>query len=427
MAIVSSHNINCALAHYADALKDFLCPIFNIEIIDLKTSLLRQEGENYQKMSETHIDQLCARLQEFDIVNVHLELGLYGTSIESIMSRMLKICQASGRLILTVHTIDYKEAHKGHSHIYQQIMQTLKQRPPSNPFHLITHLPQESALIEKMYAINNVTDFPLLFLTNERRKKFQQSRNPNIWKKQFGFKEEDVTIGMFGLLSTHKNYSHALRTLNLLPAHYKLLIVGEAHHMNIKEWKVDPVIQEMVSYLDDHPALVSRVIFTGRRDDAKYFEDLANIDFVLLPSFEVGQSGSSVLSTSLELSCAILKSNTLNTLGYETYFSNCFETFDIGNYYETKHKILHFDKTKLSNLNKKLKFFSEVQIRQIYTNIYESMKETHPIQLSWQPPKVLPVSISPTRSLPTRMVLKVLPKPVKSILKRLRDTVKAAS
>lgn len=417
LAIVSSHNTNCAYAHYTDALKDFLHPIFNVEIIDLKTSqLLRQEGENYQKMSKTHIDQICIRLQEFDLVNVHLELGLYGASTESILSRILRICQASGRLILAVHTIDYKGAQNGHSHVYQQIMQALKRRPSSNPFHLITYLPQDSTLIKKMHAIDDVTDFPLFFLTNERRKKIQQSRNPNVWKKQFGFKKEDITIGMFGLLSAHKNYLHALRTLNLLPAHYKLLIVGEAHHMNIKEWKVDPVIQEMVSYLDDHPALVGRVIFTGRRDDAKYFEDLANIDFLLLPSFEVGQSGSATLSTGLELSCAILKSNTSNTSGYEAYFSNCFETFDIGNYYETKHKILNFDKTKLLNLNKKLESFSEVQLRQIYMDIYELMKETIPIQLSWQPPKTLPVSIHPTRSLPARMILKVLPKPVKSIL-----------
>lgn len=428
LAIVSSHNINCALAHYADALKDFLHPIFNVEIIDLKTSqLLRQEGENYQKMSEAHINQICVRLQEFDIVNVHLELGLYGASTESIMSRILKICQASGRLILTVHTIDYKGAHNGHCHVYQQIMQALKQRPSSNPFHLITHLPQESTLIKKMYAINNVTDFPLLFLTNERRKKFQQSRNPNVWKKQFGFKEEDITIGMFGLLSAHKNYLHAFRTLNLLPAHYKLLVIGEAHHMNIKEWKVDPVIQEMVSYLDNQPALVDRVVFTGRRDDAKYFEDLANIDFVLLPSFEVGQSGSSTLSAGLELSCAILKSNTSNTLGYETYFSNCFETFDIGNYYETKHKILNFDRTKLSNLNKKLESFSEVQLRQTYMDIYELMKDITSIQRSWQPIKTLSINTPPTLSLSARIVLKVLPKPVKSVLKRLRNIVKTTS
>ncbi|QZA59144.1 hypothetical protein [Candidatus Rhabdochlamydia porcellionis] len=427
LAIVSSHNINCALAHYADALKDFLYLIFNVEIIDLKTNqLLKQEGENYQKMSEIHIDQLCARLQEFDIVNVHLELGLYGTSTEAIMSRILKICQASGRLILTMHTIDYKGVHTGHCHVYQQIMQALKQRPSSNPFHLITHLPQESTLIKKMYAINNVTDFPLLFLTNERRRKFQQSRNPNVWKKQFGFKEEDITIGMFGLLSAHKNYLHALRTLNLLPDHYKLLIVGEAHHMNAKEWQIDPVVQEMVSYLDNHPDLVDRVVFTGYRDDAKYFEDLANIDFVLLPSFEVGQSGSSVLSTALELSCAILKSNTSNTLGYKAYFSKCFETFDIGNYYETRHKILNFDRTKLSNLNKKLESFSEVQVRQIYMDIYELMKETNPIQLSWQPLKSLSINTLPIRSLPVRL-LRVVPKPVKSLLKKLRDVTKTIS
>lgn len=429
VAIVSSYNINCPLAHYAVVLKDFLTPDFKVEIVDLKTSaLLRQEGESYQKSSEIHIDQLCAKLQEFDIVNVHLELGLYGITTDLITSRILKICRASPRLILTVHTIDYKPAGSGHSQVYQQIMQALKQRPPTNPFHVIVHLPKERVLLEKIHGISNVTDFPLLFLTNERRKKFQQNRNPNVWKKQFGLKEEDITIGMFGILSAHKNYSHALRTLNILPNNYKLLIVGEAHHMGIKEWKVDPVIEEIVTYLDTHPHLVDRVVFTGRRDDVKFFEDLANIDFVLLPSFEVGQSGSSILSAGLELSCAVLKSNTSNTQGYEEYFPNCFETFDIGNYYETRNKILHFDKAKLSNLDKTLESFSEVQVRQIYMNIYESMKKTGvPIPLDWSSIEpVLPAITasalpSVARSLPARMILKVLPKPVKSILKKIRD------
>ncbi|HSW88715.1 MAG TPA: hypothetical protein VLG12_06150, partial [Candidatus Saccharimonadales bacterium] len=245
-----------------------------------------------------------------------------------------------------------------------------------------------------------------------------------VWKKQFGFMEEDITIGMFGLLSAHKNYLHGLRTLNLLPAHFKLLIIGEAHHMSIKEWQVDPVIQEMMSYLDSHPTIADRVVFTGKRDDSKYYEDLVNVDFVILPSFEVSQSGSATFSNALELSCAILKSNISNSRGYETYFPNCFEVFDIGNYYETKHKILHFDRTKIENLNARLDLYSEVQIRQIYMSIYESMKESIPVDISPHSNMNILERVTKPNTLSNRMVIRkifnLMPRPVQSLIRKLR-------
>lgn len=433
LAIVSSYNICCALAYYASALKDLLEPAFNVEIIDLKTSeLLRQEGESYKKLSEAYIDQLCTRLQEFDLVNVHLELGIFGTSCELIMSRIIKICQSSGRLILTVHTIDYKDLQSGHGYIYQQIMNSLKHRPPSNPYHLIAHLPHEKELLKKHFDFDNVTDFPLIYLTNERRKYFLQSRNPSIWKKQFGLCEQDITIGVFGLLSQHKNYLHALKTLNILPLNYKLLIIGEAHHMSIKERQVDPVIQEMVSYIDQHPSLVERVIFTGKRDDAKYYEDVANIDFVLLPSFEVRQSGSATLSNALELSCAILKSNTYNAREYEIYFPNCFEIFDIGNYYETRNKILAFDKAKIVNLRQRVDLYSEVQLQKIYSTIYDSMKTHIPVaysvvetllrSLKKQTPLNLTAKLLNGYG-PIRSIFNLMPSPIKSVLRKVKKNL----
>lgn len=420
MAIVSSHKICCPLAYYADALKEFLDPSFDVEIIDLKTSeLLRQEGVQYQKLSDAYIDQLCTKLRAFDVVNIHLEMGLYGTVPELIVSRIIKLCQASGRLILTVHTIDYK-AEGGHASFYRQIMQSLKKRVDSNPFHLIAHLPQEGALLKKHFEIPHVSDFPLIFLTDARRRYFEQLRNPTIWKKQFGFKENDVTIGVFGIISPHKNYLHALRTLNILPVNYKLLIIGEAHHMNIKEWQVDSSIQEMVSYLDSHAALANRVFFTGRRDDAKYYEDLVNVDFVLLPSFEVGQSGSATLCNAFELSCAIVKSNNLNSREYEKYFPSCFEVFDIGNYYETKDKILNFDRNKIANLRHRAGLFSEVQLRQMYMSIYESMKSYTPVPLSSTVTMEQSLKKKMFRSLLIKTIFHRLPLPAQLFLKKLK-------
>ena len=429
LAIVSSHNICCALAYYADALKEFLTPIFDVQILDLKTTqLLRQEGNNYLKMSEEHIDQLCIKLSTFDVVNVHLELGIFGTSVELIVSRILKLCRASGRLIFTVHTIDYKGASTEHAYAYQKIINSLKQRPQTNPFYLITHLPQETDLIKNIYKIDNIMDFPLIYLTNERRNHFRQTRNPDIWKKQFGFQNEDIIIGMFGLISPHKNYLHALRTLRLLPSNYKLLIIGEAHHMSIKEWQVDPIIQEMMSHLDAHPVLADRVVFAGSRDDSKYYEDLANIDFVLLPSFEVGQTGSATFSNALELSCAILKSNTMNRREYEKYFPNCFESFDIGNQYETKHKILHFDKEKIMNLKNKINQFSEIQLREMYLKIYDSMKECNPVDLSTSSAKIQDKIGEAIYTMPSKplikKIFKSLPLPLQTWLKKIRNDLR---
>jgi glycosyltransferase involved in cell wall biosynthesis len=411
LAIVSSYNICCALAYYATALKEFLDPAFEVEIVDLKTTnFLRQEGSHYQKISDAYIDDLCERLREFDIVNVHLELGLYGSTVDRILSRILKICQASGRLILTVHTISYRDTHSEHTRIYQQIMHELKRRPSTNPFHLIAHLPQEGELLKKHFNINNVSDFPLIYLTNERRKYFQERRNPNLWKRQFGLKDDDITIGVFGLLSAHKNYLHALRTVNILPEKYKLLVVGEIHHMNVREGQVDPLIQEMVAYLEAHPGMADRVIFTGKRDDADYYEDLANVDFVLLPSFEVWQSGSATFSNALELERPIVKSNTANCRGYEIYFPDCFEMFDIGNYYETKQKILNFDKAKIANIRQRIDLYSEVQLREMYLNIYESMKGCTPVPLTSE--------ISPESRV--RRVFNLMPSFAQSLLRKLK-------
>lgn len=429
LAIVSSHNICCPLAYYADALKEFLSPAFDVEIIDLKTSLLRMEGKNYEALSAAYIDEISHKLREFDLVNVHLELGIFGTVPELIAERVIQLCQAAGRLLLTVHTIDYNEK-GGHAHLYQKIMQSLKERPVSNPFHLIAHLPQENLLLRKHFALENVSDFPLIYLSNERRAFFQQSRNQTVWKKQFGFKEEDLVIGVFGLLSPHKYYLHALKTLKLLPDHYKLLIIGEAHHMNIKCWKVDPVIEEMTSFLDQNPSLANRLFFAGRRPDANYYEDVANCDYVLLSSFEVNQSGSATFSNALELSCATLKSNTANAREYNIYFPDCFEVFDVGNHYETKDKILHFNKAKVENLRKRIDLFSEVQLRELYLKIYEPMKTSSPVPLK-KSPLIFSFSEQPSSpnlsrkasggAWPVRTLFNLLPPPCRALVRKAKQ------
>jgi len=417
LAIVSSKNATCANAYFSNALRGFLDTVFDVEIIDLKSyQLLLKDGLAYQQQADVHIDEICRKLQEFDFVNVQLELSLFGRKNEQILPRVRKICQASNRLLVSLHRLDITG---GNAAIYRTILELLKKRPATNPFHILVHLPREKILLEEIYGIKQVTDFPVIFLKDAERERFQTMRNRNAWKKQFGLKEEDITIGVFGILSGYKNYTHALKTIETLPDAYKLLIVGETWPGNIKELQVDPVVQEITSYIDNHPKLADRVIFTGKRPHDAFNDDLANIDFVLIPYFEVGQSASATLSNALELVCPVVMSNTLNCKEYEVYFPACFEIFDIGNHYETKQKIISFDKNKIVNLKKQISLYSEEEIRKVYLKVYDEMSMRAPVPLPLTAP-FPDLSNKIIRSSLAKAAFKLMPPPIKSLLRKLK-------
>lgn len=376
LAIISSYGETCANASYAKALEEALGIKFDVEVLNLQsTSLMRLPGEDNVKTADQYIDSLCQRLKDFDLINLHLESCLYGNNLQQASERIIRLCNAAERLIVTVHKIYLDAEDKVHAKIDEEIINTIKRRADPNSYHFIVHVPREKELFKRKFGVDNVTDYPCLFMSETQRRYYKAKNNPVAWKKSIGLSSEDITIGRFGLLNDYKDHTIALKLLKILPQKYKVIYVGGAHPQNIKQRAIDPVIKDITDYLDKNPDISDRVIFMGSGiSDEVYHTALCNIDVVLVPHFETYQSASAVTSVALELCRPIIASYNFTFMEYAKYFPDCFEFFNMGNHYEIKYKILNFDKNKLINLEHYAQQFTLDKLVDIYSTIYSGMK-----------------------------------------------------
>ncbi len=57
--------------------------------------------------ADKYIEEVCQKLQNFDFVNLHQELGLYGYTADEMIRRIIKLCDASSKLIYTMHGLSW--------------------------------------------------------------------------------------------------------------------------------------------------------------------------------------------------------------------------------------------------------------------------------------------------------------------------------
>lgn len=428
LAIVSSYGETCANASYAKMLEDTLGVEFDVEVLNLKsTALMKLQGEDNVRLADQHIDSICERLKEFDVVNVHLEKCLYGLTLEHCVERIIRLCNASERLILTVHKIYLEDHCKVQSQTDVEIYNCLKQRTDPNSYHVIVHIPREKDVLKRKYGIENVTDFPCLFLSDAQREYYKAKHNPTAWKKSIGLSENDITIGRFGLLNDYKDHLIALRLLKIMPEQYKVVYVGGAHPGNIKPRAIDPVIKEMTEYLDNNPEIAHRVIFMGSGvSDEAYHTALCNIDFVVVPHYETWQSASAVTSVALELCRPIITSYNFTFMEYAKYFPDCFEMFNMGNHYEIKYKIMNFDYNKVKNLEIYAQKFTLSKIVDMYRDIYNKMKGAKHTAVLNDPsvsPRILQIMQQASGESPLRRAYQKLPESIKQPLRKLKQSL----
>ena len=113
--------------------------------------------------------------------------------------------------------------------------------------------------------------------------------NLGRWAKS----DEERWIVIPGFVSAYKGHGQALKALQLLPAHYKLVVAGGLHPK-------DPGSSEMwmtLLSMMDELGLRDRVTITGFiKDPAEQAALFGKADAFLLPYREVGQSGSAALA-----------------------------------------------------------------------------------------------------------------------------------
>ena len=389
LAIVSTYDEMCGIAGYTRALERQLRPHAEVTVFDLDQYLLRGVHRRVQRLADCHINEIAARLTEFDSVNIQLEYGTLGRTPKQILRRIRKLVTAARAVSVTFHTVlgqdqlDWSAigrslitgrigrlvriiaVHRRNRNIALHTYNILRARQRRHPVNAIVHTKRDARLLHDVFLIRNVDHHPLSFVGANEAESIRATATRDRFPVLRAVPPDATLIGTFGFLSPYKGFETALHALQYLPDNHHLLIFGGIHPQEIKrEHAIDPYVQTLLDVahightlvetmhergvplsfnldaeskelLTRHPKdLQHRVHFVGVHDDEAFMQAMALCDMVVLPYREVGQSSSGPIAMALEMGCRVLASRTLAFLQFARYHPNRIEFFDIGNFAE---------------------------------------------------------------------------------------------
>ncbi len=372
MAIVSSYSESCGNAAFTrvvhDSIEHFHSNI-EVEVVELDLKLLQSINNAVRNKANEHILDICSRLKTFDLVNIQMEAGLYGTLPGDIVSRFKKLVSANKNTSVTLHSprliaaaqsgtrsaikkflhFDIKGGFKDligdkYAEVHININKKIVAAAIKNNARLIVHTRRSEKQILDFFSYDNVSVHPLKMVP------FDYKRNSDTFDRivhQADFMEKDVLIGMFGYISAYKGHKDALKALELLPNNYKLLIFGRQHPQTLKaNGVVDSYLDSLISMVNKSKLLRGRVFFMGELEDQAFLDVVSNVDISWLPYYENGQDGSGIASICLDLSPRVLCST---SFAFDELFRlvkyNNVMRFDIGNTLEMAIKTKMFVKS----------------------------------------------------------------------------------
>lgn len=391
LAIVSTYNEQCGNASYTHVLKVAFSDIYDVDVIPLDLFLLQKVQKQFDVYADEHIKSICRKLSSYDYVNIQFEAGLYGVTAKSILRRMKMLINAAPNLILTMHRVEvaqdsslltalkqsvmslkagplfqYVRA-KQFATLYRDIVDACRVANRSKPVWVKVHSRRESRVVKDLFKFPNCIHYPLAFLSKDTRDQLK-SEPRNDLVKRFGLPEGSKVFGVFGYISNYKGIETAIRSLAYLPDNWYLLMVGSQHPQSVKSYiDVDPYLESIIDLIkaqdterdaaafkkarinyyagekggNEHISsrITERVKFVGNLEDDDFVRVLRDIDAVVLPYIEVGQSMSGVIVLALEACARIIAANNFSVAETRRYFGDVFERFDIGNYIELAQRL----------------------------------------------------------------------------------------
>lgn len=372
MAIVSSYSESCGNAAFTRIVHDsveYFHQDIDVEVVELDLKLLQSISKDVRRKAEQHISDICSRLKSFDLVNIQMEAGLYGTLPGDITRRFERLVSANKNTSVTLHSprllgtaqSGSRAAIKKFLHFdirggfrellgskYSQVHININKRIVSsaikNKARLIVHTQRAEKQIQDFFSYANVDVHPLKMVP------FGYQKNDDTYDKivyDASFAEGDVLIGMFGYISSYKGHVDALKALEQLPRNYKLLIFGRQHPQTLKSnGSVDAYLEHLQFLIKKSKALKDRVYFMGELNDNDFLDVVSSVDICWLPYYENGQDGSGIASICLDLSPRVLCSTSFafDELFKLVEYRNV-KRFDIGNTMEIALKTKMFMKS----------------------------------------------------------------------------------
>ena len=409
LAIISSYDENCGNASYTHVLMREFSKHVQVDILPLDLFVLQKPGKAFRQHGDDHIRELAKRLKAYDYVNIQFEAGLYGTHPGDILRRVSWLIDAAPNVVVTMHRVDpltdsafgvfkanlfqrdrteYRRRWHDYAYsaLYRKLVAHCDKASKSKNAWVCVHTKRERRLVQDIYKVANVFDYPLTFLNPQERADVRAYDGRDEFLAQHGFPADAKVIGVFGFISEYKSFETAISSLGFLPKEYHVGIFGSQHPQSVRAFKkIDTYLQRLMTMsiaegakgkgkkieIDRAPERPSaptvkksereliesselevlsrvnvdpttfqdRVHFVGNLPDPDFIGALRYCDAVVLPYLEVGQSMSGVVALAVEADAKMFCANNLSFFENQRYYGEVFEGFDIGNYLQLSQKI----------------------------------------------------------------------------------------
>jgi len=275
------------------------------------------------------------------VTHLHLELGMYGKTLEQMRTNILKVIDASKEMVLFVHSLHVND--ETFRPLYEEILIECNKKSAISTVNVWVNNEKDEANVKKIFT-GKVVNSPVLYFTKRLRKELER-RGSEIRRSRA---DKSIYVGVFGYINGHKDFQTTIRAFSLLPENYKLVIAGGAHpgersvnHKNQSVVALDNLIWDF-----RNTTLIDRIIFRDSLGDLEFFSLMASLDVILINYLETAMSASSVLSQALELSVPVVASRCTTFESACVHFGNSWGFFDPGNSLQLRQKILDAQRVK---------------------------------------------------------------------------------
>jgi glycosyltransferase involved in cell wall biosynthesis len=366
MALLSTWQEKCGIAHYSYFLKRALDPHLKIEVVPLPRETMRDETDHSK--ADAYIAQIVPKLRDFDIVCVQFEPSLFGDPVKLVPRRFGQVVDNSRDMVITFHSFHGTElpsirhllnavlhlslsralnhlAQVRRALIWRGIYRKIARHGRRFKVTLIAHTKTDAKSLRRLIPGVDVRDNPLSYMDegyiNGLDGLARTSGLPRLLPKV----PPDVRfIGVFGFFSPQKGFETAILALNYLPPHFHLLMVSGVHEADLRVGEgLNTYLDSIIKLVEKHK-LFDRVHFIGSVGDDDMLIAMKICDAAIMPYINTGQSGSGPTSQAIELDRPTFLTRSLQFIEFEKYLPGTFQFFDIGNHIELAQKILRAPK-----------------------------------------------------------------------------------
>ncbi|CFR05129.1 glycosyltransferase family protein [Yersinia frederiksenii] len=357
VGIISSFDILCGNATYSEQLAQ------GIEkrggrVIRIAVPETIQKDDDKKAIAE-----IIKQAKQCSIINIQMELGLYGSNPSTSSKHLVNIFKSlPAKTIVTVHRIEKKpnsllktlknnmkympfiksvlfscKQIARQSYLFKSYQRIFNEVRKQN-FITISHTMRDSEFLKQYYNVESIMHpimWPDTLVTNNKK-----MRN-----------HSGVEIGIFGFISPHKNFKLVVEAfsylleLELIPQDSRLVISGGYHpgapgygsksslYIGFSDCKCTDFAIDGLKPTEEISAMIQikklkNVDWSIGADDNEMANLLSQVDIVVIPYLETGQSGSGITSQAIQFAKKLVMSDTKMTRQHQELCDSKIIIFD---------------------------------------------------------------------------------------------------